>query len=155
VDGGPTDVTAVRAGALHSCFLGATGAAHCFGSNLFGQLGSASDMQSTTPIVVPGPTYAALALGRFHSCARGQDGTVSCWGANTNGQLGDNSTVAMRPPPMPVPGLTGIVELATGGDHNCARDGAGTIRCWGANLSGQLGDGTATNRSAPVEIHIQ
>lgn len=49
--------------------------------------------------------------------------------------------------------LTGAVALAGGDAHTCAIVAGGTVRCWGANESGQLGDGTAGNlRLTPVEV---
>jgi alpha-tubulin suppressor-like RCC1 family protein len=42
--------------------------------------------------------------------------------------------------------------LAAGGAHTCAIINDGTVRCWGANYRGQLGDGTTTFRSAPVRV---
>jgi len=41
--------------------------------------------------------------------------------------------------------------LATGGEHTCIAEG-GAVECWGANGSGQLGDGTHTMRLTPVSV---
>jgi alpha-tubulin suppressor-like RCC1 family protein len=48
--------------------------------------------------------------------------------------------------------LSDVVEIAAGFQHTCARLGDSTVRCWGANDNGQLGDGTTTNRSYPVVV---
>ena len=48
--------------------------------------------------------------------------------------------------------LTGITQIAAGGLSTCARLDDGTARCWGLNSSGQLGDGTTTNRQLPVVV---
>ena len=45
-----------------------------------------------------------------------------------------------------------VVELRAGGQSTCARRSDGTVWCWGSNQSGQLGDGTTTDREAPVEV---
>jgi alpha-tubulin suppressor-like RCC1 family protein len=42
--------------------------------------------------------------------------------------------------------------IAVGGAHTCALLTDGTVRCWGANYRGQLGDGTTTFSSAPVRV---
>jgi len=97
-----------------------------------------------------------LATRGGHTCALHRDGTVLCWGDNRWGQLGDGSTTE-RHSPVVVPGLTHVVELATGddfrlGSHTCARLSDGTVRCWGANGNGQLGDGTTAERHSPVVV---
>jgi hypothetical protein len=48
--------------------------------------------------------------------------------------------------------LQGVAEIGAGDNHTCARMNDGTARCWGANGSGQLGDGTTTNRRLPVVV---
>jgi alpha-tubulin suppressor-like RCC1 family protein len=51
-----------------------------------------------------------------------------------------------------VEGLRGTVVLAAGGDHTCAVLGDGTVRCWGYNDAGQLGDGSTHDSLAPVLV---
>ena len=48
--------------------------------------------------------------------------------------------------------LANITQLATGGAHTCAIIANGTVRCWGQNVFGQIGDGTMTNRLRPVAV---
>jgi len=52
----------------------------------------------------------------------------------------------------PVPGLAGVVEIMAGNSHMCARLTDGTLRCWGSNTWGALGDGTTTERDSPVAV---
>jgi alpha-tubulin suppressor-like RCC1 family protein len=49
----------------------------------------------------------------------------------------------------PGPGATNI---AGGGDHTCAVVAGGSMKCWGGNGSGQLGDGTTTDHFTPVSV---
>jgi alpha-tubulin suppressor-like RCC1 family protein len=51
-----------------------------------------------------------------------------------------------------VVGLTDVIHVAAGGWHVCAALSTGTVSCWGLNNTGQLGDGTSTNRSIPVQV---
>ena len=80
------------------------------------------------------------------------DGTVWTWGKNDNGQLGDGTTT-QRTSPVQVPGLSGIVAVAAGDAHTVALRGSdGTVWTWGKNDNGQLGDGTTTQRTSPVQV---
>ena len=53
---------------------------------------------------------------------------------------------------MAVTGLTGVIAIGIGQHDTCALLGDGTVRCWGFNGVGQLGDGTTSNRSTPVAV---
>ena len=49
------------------------------------------------------------------------------------------------------PGET-IIQVSLGTHHSAALTSNGGLFTWGYNYSGQLGDGTTTNRSTPTEI---
>ena len=102
-----------------------------------------------------GPSHgsvASVSAGTFHTCALTTEGGVMCWGANGNGQLGDGSSVERRTSPVNVAGLAnGVVAVSAGELHTCALTGSGRVKCWGENGNGQLGDGTTTDRSTPVD----
>ena len=42
--------------------------------------------------------------------------------------------------------------IAVGDRHTCAVTSVGSVKCWGTNWIGQLGDGTDTPRHTPVEV---
>ncbi|WKD31119.1 RCC1 domain-containing protein [Streptomyces xanthophaeus] len=89
--------------------------------------------------------------------AAGTDPWIRAWGDNARGQLGNGSVLAQQTPAAVV-GVTrdDVRELvAGGGDANAfaialLRDG--TVKSWGANLTGQLGNGTTTNQSFPATV---
>jgi alpha-tubulin suppressor-like RCC1 family protein len=45
-----------------------------------------------------------------------------------------------------------FASLALGGYHSCGLTADGMAYCWGANGSGQLGDGTYEERDTPVAV---
>ncbi len=146
----------LSAGALHTCGLTATGTAYCWGSNQFGQIGDGSTTIRVAPVIVSGSlTFTSLLAGGSHTCGIVSGGAAYCWGLNGNGQLGDNSTIN-RTAPTPVSGTNTFTALAlspaAGAGHTCGVSAAGTMFCWGHNQSGQLGDGSTSNRSAPTLV---
>lgn len=98
------------------------------------------------------PVQPQLAIGAFHACAVEAAGTVRCWGDNAKRQLGDGTAVQNASVPREVPGLAGVAALAAGYRHTCALLTSGSVRCWGENASGQLGDGSFTDRATPVAV---
>jgi len=79
---------------------------------------------------------------------------LSCWGYNGDGQLGDGNTTSSDVP-VTVTGITGAkaVTSDTGGDTTCALLSTNRVDCWGANSSGELGNGTTTSSDVPVAVH--
>jgi alpha-tubulin suppressor-like RCC1 family protein len=151
---GLANVAQVSAGGGHTCAIDASGQAYCWGRNSVGQLGDGTMTERHAATAVTGVTDAIqIAAGWVHTCALRRGGTVACWGQNRSGELG-NGSVSTVPSPVPadVPGLSGIVQIAVGGEFTCARPSSGAIACWGANSAGQLGNNSTTNATTPVGV---
>jgi alpha-tubulin suppressor-like RCC1 family protein len=147
----PTDVFL---GGSHSCAVESIDkSVKCWGLNSAGQLGDGTTTNRLTPTIISGISDAmSVSAGGEHSCYLSTSGTVRCWGANTSGQLGDGSTTR-RLTPVLVQALDNVKEISAAGvSHTCALKNDGTVWCWGSNSSGELGDGTFTNRLAPVRV---
>lgn len=98
------------------------------------------------------PCVVEVALGLHHTCARKQDNTLWCWGSNDSGQVGDGTT-ELRLQPVQVAALgSHVVGVSAGADHTCARMDDDSLRCWGYNYSGQVGDGSYLSRRSPVTV---
>ncbi|MFI9601849.1 RCC1 domain-containing protein, partial [Streptomyces sp. NPDC052043] len=163
---------AIAAGTDHSLGLRRDGTVLAWGDNAFGELGDGTTINRDTPVRVcaPGRTapctrsltdVAAVDAGTNHSLALRRDGTLLAWGDNAGGQLGDGTTMN-RDTPVRVcaPGqtapctrfLAGVVAISAHGGHSMALLRDGSVLAWGNNGSGQLGDGTTTNRDTPVRV---
>ncbi len=147
----------VATGPTHSCGLESDGTVRCWGKNQYGQLGDGTLDNSPVPVAVDGLTAVVdITAGGNHSCAVRVDGTAWCWGDNSVWQLGiGNSPTSSLPAPVIVSGgqpLSGVVEIAAGELHTCARLADATLRCWGDNTQGQLGIGTIALRTQPVTV---
>ena len=155
-------VKAIALGYEHSCALTTAGGVKCWGDNNSGQLGNGSSgslADRTTPVDVTGLSsgVSAIALGANHSCALTTTGGVKCWGSNYSGQLGNGSSgsSADRNTPVDVTGLTsGVAAIALGDTHSCALMTTGGVKCWGRGELGQLGNGSTTDRSTPVDVSV-
>jgi cysteine-rich repeat protein len=158
-----TDMIAlsVSAGNTHTCAVLGDGRVKCWGYNAEGQLGlgdgahrgdEPNEMGDNLPAVELGTDKAALAVttGADHTCALLNDGSVKCWGLNNSGQLGLGDTDQRGDQPndmgdnLPAVSLgSDRVALAVGarGYYTCALLDDGSVKCWGLNISGQLGLG--------------
>lgn len=175
---GLSDVVAVAAGGAvdgygldtptgFSLALKRDGTVWAWGTNAMGQLGDGTTTNRLTPVQVANLTDgAAIAAGAAHSLAVKQDGTVWGWGHNAYGELGDGSTTT-RTLPVRMGTLSGALEVAAGGTrwdeladnnplsyvgHSLVRKDDGTVWGTGLNSAGQLGDGSVTDRSSPVQM---
>ena len=111
--------------------------------------GRGSDRRRTSVYVRAVTFRAGYVLA---ACALRRDRTVACWGSNMGGALGDGTTVD-RPIPVPVTGLTDVVQIGAGGDFTCARHHTGRVACWGSsNMVGTLGDGSLSDRAVPGDV---
>ena len=155
--GSGSGAVAVAAGAAHALVLKSDGAVLAWGNNKSGQLGDGSapnDHASPVPVsgLGVGSGVVKIVGGGTHSFAILSDGRVFAWGNNASGQLGDGSAPNDQPVPVALGGLPRIVDVAAGRAHTVAVAADGSVRAWGDNNLGQLGDGTTTRRTTPVAV---
>ena len=163
------DSLTISAGAQHTCAIEAAssvapGQAWCWGGNGVGQLGSGtmgpgSIVNAPAPVVSGGVLFSRIYAGTYHTCAIATTGQAYCWGRDDYGQLGDGTLLPFGTgtvTPVPVAGGMTFRSLSVGELYTCGVTGTvgatagpstspGTIYCWGDNLFGQIGNGTAAN----------
>ena len=143
-------------GYWHSVLIETDGTAETWGYNGHGQLGDGTSISHYVPVSVnalKGTTIKSVSAGWGHTLALATDGSVWAWGYNIYGQLGNNNT-SNSSTPVQVSGLSGktITAVAGGLGHSLALDSDGNVWTWGANYSGQLGDGSTDRSGIPVKV---
>lgn len=103
----------VAKGAAHTVALKTDGSVWAWGSNLSGQLGTASTADADAPQLV-GNGFAQIAVSNQHTLALTSDGTLMAWGSNSAGQLGTGPAGGM--PTRPTPVVFGGTNLAALGE---------------------------------------
>ncbi|MCL1885126.1 MAG: stalk domain-containing protein [Defluviitaleaceae bacterium] len=163
-----TGVAEVSAASHHTMAIMQDGTLWAWGFNNTGQFGNGTTTNRDTPAQVSeGGSWFGISAGSSHAAAiRGSDnGTLWAWGGNTHGQLGDNTNLGAAWPVAVGESMIfgGILiepgrevrswsKVAVGGGHTMAIQDNGALWAMGANVDGQLGDGTTRERNWPVQI---
>ena len=152
---GLSDVTAIASGGNHMLALRQDRTVVAWGYNGSGQLGN-NTTGNSQPVFVPvavAPNIVAISAGEFHSLALADNGEVWAWGLSSDGQAGTGSATTPRYlVPQKVSGITSAIAIAAGGKHNLALLANGSVVAWGANASGQLGNGGTASAATPVNV---
>lgn len=152
---GGLSFTSLSAGESHACGT-AAGVAYCWGYNAHGALGSGmATVTYTVPTAVSGAlAFSSVSAGFRYTCATAAAAPPRCWGLNLWGELGaatPNSCLGFSDDflpcsltPLAVEDAPTMTRVAVSLQHTCGLTSAGDMYCWGANTSGQIGDGTVT-----------
>jgi alpha-tubulin suppressor-like RCC1 family protein len=175
---GLTEVTAVSGGEASGLALRSNGTVWAWGTNQQGQLGQGSIMgpefckslsQPCSPVPIEVPTLShivGISAGPGFDLAVSEAGVVYAWGENVGGQLGNGTTkgtvnctiegetvtLGCDPTPTAVSELSEAAAVATGYQEGVALLKGGTVKDWGTNSAGQLGNGTTTASTVPVSV---
>src|SRR5205809_72789 len=131
---------AVSAGRSHTCGLTTGGAAYCWGDNVQGQLGDGSTISSGTPVPVAGGLmFGAVSAGDGFTCGLTASGAAVV-------------PTPRRARAVPVAGGLAFAAVSAGRVHTCGLATSGAAYCWGANDSGELGDGSTVDSRTPLAV---
>jgi alpha-tubulin suppressor-like RCC1 family protein len=157
-------VSGIAAGYYHNLAQCTDGSLVAWGRNTYGQLGNNLTTDSSAPVaisrsgVLSGRAVTQFAAGSDHSLVMCSDGSLAAWGRNNNGQLGEgsglNSMVPIEVDSTDVLAGKIVTSISVGGGHNLALCSDGTLAAFGRNTSGQLGDGSTTNRGFPMLVNL-
>ena len=160
----PANPVSVGAGFEHTAVTFDDGTVWAWGRNRFGQLGT-GDFEETgfsTPVHnVTGATQ--LAAGGYHNLALETSGRLLAWGADLWGQVGDGDPPSNDGPPLPPSGSpvpvqvgeeTDWVQVAAGFGHSLGVRADGSVWGWGANHTGQLGEGLPSQQTTPAQLAV-
>jgi alpha-tubulin suppressor-like RCC1 family protein len=149
-------VSRVMADGNMSCAVTTAGGVKCWGLNDRGQLGDGTQVDRSSPVDMVGYSsgVSTTVAGDSFICLLTTSGGVKCLGFNSVGELGRGAlTPVFDTVPADVSGLTsGVESVSAGWNHVCARLTAGGVKCWGGNAEGQLGNGSTTDSSSPVDV---
>jgi alpha-tubulin suppressor-like RCC1 family protein len=156
-----SNVTLATGARLHSLFY-SRGTVYACGSGTDGALGDGSTANSPKPVPVTGlpagTRVSALTSSWNGSGALLSDGAYYDWGYNRAGQLGDGGT-ADSDVPVKVKLAGAVRQVSQGGSgagngQTIAILANGSVWTWGANRTGQLGNGTTASSDVPVPVHV-
>jgi alpha-tubulin suppressor-like RCC1 family protein len=156
VVGGFTDWVQIAGGEQHTAAIRSNGTAWAWGQNYLGQLGNNTTTNRSSPVSVVGgfTDWVQVSCGSYHTVAIRANGTAWAWGSNNSGQVGDNTATSRSSPVSVVGGFTDWVQISASSRSAfaVAIRANGTAWAWGLGASGNLGDGSTTNRSSPVSV---
>lgn len=149
-----TGVKSVKSGGYHELALLDDGTVYAWGFGENGRLGNGTSDSSNVPVKVKIRNVKSISAGYDHSLALKNDGTVWAWGYNGFGELGNGSDDINSSVPVRVANLTGVKAVSAGQNFSLALMENGTVRSWGYDVYGQLGNGD-TNANQPVPVNVE
>jgi len=167
VQGLPTGVRAfsIAAGDFHSAVVMEDGTVWTWGGNANGQLGNNTTNEALTAVQVRGIANSGFLTAAFEVAAGGshtlvlmRDSTVCAFGDAGKGQTGNGNFGGNDVTPVKVLDnvsnleLKNVISIEGGNDHSIAVQVNGTVKTWGGNSSGQLGDGTTVDKAKAISV---
>ena len=153
-------VETISVGSGFGCLSRRDGSAWCWGDGFWGNLGDGRSESSKVAVRVIArgglPRVRQVSAGESHACAATVSGSAFCWGSNLSGELG---TGTHKKSPIAVQVRRGakalgkVTSVSAGNTFSCAWQGAPqAVWCWGANESGEVGDGTGDDQYVAVKV---
>ena len=145
----------VAAGAAHTCGIKTDDTLWCWGSNGNGRTARNTTSGNTLvpTAITGGGTWSSVTAGDAHGCAIDTSANLYCWGSNANGRTGLNTSSGNTLTATGINGGGSWKQVVASMEHSCGIRSDDTIRCWGHNWVGHLGDNTTTPRQVPTALN--
>ena len=149
---------AISTGYSHACAILNDDSLKCWGNNYNGQLGDGTTTRRNSPTEVDlgnGRTAKDVQAASSRTCAILDDDSLKCWGFNDDGELGDGTTTDRHTPAAVDLGTNRTAKAVfLSARRTCAILDNDSLKCWGSNSRGALGDGTTTDRNSPTAVDL-
>ncbi|HUS31798.1 MAG TPA: hypothetical protein VMZ53_25025 [Kofleriaceae bacterium] len=149
---GATAVSFVDIGTGQICGIDG-GDVKCWGGNAYGELGTGDTMARATPTAIGLSNAIDVSAGTASTCAVA-GGTLSCWGDNGHHQVSPLNTMRFLTPTAVNIGTDTPAQVSVGFTHACVLTTTGTIKCWGGNDAGEVGNNTIVDQLNPVDVSL-
>lgn len=130
----------------------ADGSLWMWGYNYYGRIGDGTTTPKYSPIKIGTDIWQHVTSNERHTLAIKINGTLWGWGDNVNGQLGDGTNINKLTPTQVGTDNNWKMVSTNNDGHTLAIKTNGTLWSWGKNFSGSLGDGSLTDKNAPVQV---
>ncbi len=157
-------ISQIALGYYHSMALSSQGRVFTWGFNQNYELGTGQSADQSKPVDITskfrlssGETIDFISSGAHHCSALTSEGRIFMWGDNSHGQLGDSGNED-KIRPIDITNQIDFmadekaVVLMLKGIHSTMITSHGRLFKWGANMTGQLGDGTSEAKNIPIDI---
>ena len=147
----PGPAAGLALGRFHGCFLLEAGGVRCAGGSFYTGTGE----YSNSPVAPTGlgSNIVQISSTFWHTCAVTDEHDLYCWGYDSYGQIGGDCEFDVCLLPVEVTAVRGeVASVVAGRSHTCILTTSGTVKCWGENRFGQLGNGLTTDSASPVDV---
>jgi alpha-tubulin suppressor-like RCC1 family protein len=144
--------TIASAGTNSSYALKSDGTLYAWGRNNNGQLGDITTIDTSSPVQIPGTSWANVSAGGDNfAFSIKTNGTLWSWGKNNGGQLGQSDTVD-KSSPVQVGSLSTWADISCGNFHTLILRSDSNLFAVGINSCGQLGSNNRVNALEPTQV---
>ena len=137
------EIDFLATGLNETCSAKAQGELYCWGHGLVLGGSGPDPLSSSIPIHIASFSSDVTQIEmNSHSCVRTEEGSIFCWGSNSHGEVGNGEVEYAQWDPVEIgPFSPQSLSVECNGDQTCINPEDGSVKCWGGNKYGQIGNG--------------